>query len=312
MTIAQNDMTDPAVRWDGPIVMVANPGSGRNSHDAEVIDKVQQALGADLRWVQPGSDIGDTALQASRDGAGLVLSCGGDGTAMAVASALLGSGTPVGILPFGTFNYFARGQGLSEDPVEAAQQIANGQVKEMPLAKVNDQVFLNNVSIGIYPTILREREDIYARWGRRRVLAYWSVIKTFLRFRKPLKVTIDHGTGPQVHRTALVFVGRSAYQFARFGLEGTEAIRDGGFAVLVIKAATRWELFKATARLTLRSTAMGKDYELITTDRLTISVDGGRRTLIAYDGEKRHDKGTLTIAMSDEKLHLVRPLDEAA
>ena len=306
MTLAE-DQTAARPGWDGPIVMVANPGSGRNSRDAEVIDRVKEALGAELRLVDKGSDIARTARKASDDGAGLVLSCGGDGTAMAVSSALLGTGTPVGVLPMGTFNYFARGLGLSEDPVEAAGQIDGGEVHDTRLAKVNEQVFLNNVSIGIYPAILREREDIYARWGRRRVLAYWSVIKAFLRFRKPLKVTIDHGEGPQTRRTALVFIGRSSYQFARFGLEGTEAIEKGGFAVLVINARTRWELFKATARLSLRTAAVGKEYELIETDALTIEVEGGRRTLIAYDGEKRYDSGTLRIAMSDETLALVHP-----
>jgi diacylglycerol kinase family enzyme len=70
-------------------------------------------------------------------------------------------------------------------------------------------IFLNNAGVGMYPTILEQREDIYRRFGRSRIAAHWSVATTFLRFYRLLsiKVTVD---GQDIRkRTPLAFIARS-------------------------------------------------------------------------------------------------------
>lgn len=291
----------------GETVVIVNPGSGRNSRGDVDLEEICAVLGARRVELRPGEGFEEAVRRAVKDGARRVISAGGDGTAMAVASALLGSETEMGVLPMGTFNYFARGLGLSEDPLEAARQIADGEARPCPLGTVNGHVFLNNVSLGVYPAILRERETVYARWGRHRMMAYWSVLKTFARFRKPLRVTLRFDDSEETRRTALIFVGRSSFQFRRFGLAGQSAIDSGRFAVLVVSAETRWALVRASARLALRAASIGRDYTLLSADRLTIEVHGQRRPLIAYDGEKERMGRKLEIKMSDETLLLVHP-----
>lgn len=292
---------------DGPVIIITNRKSGRNSRDRQAVETAAQVLGGEIVSFQGGRGLLEAIREVKARNPSLVIAAGGDGTAMAVADAFLGSDVAYGVLPLGTFNYFARGLGLSEDPGEAARQLAGGRVVERRVAQVNGQVFLNNASVGIYPSILKVRETVYRRWGRRRIMAHWSVVKTFLRFRKPMRVRITMDGDGGRYRTALVFVARSAFQLERFGLEGVQAIREGGFAVLLVNARTRMELFSRVFKLALGTVQEGVDYDLFAAEDLLLEVDGKSRVLLAYDGEKRRVAAPLRFGMSEGALRLVMP-----
>ncbi|OWY08652.1 hypothetical protein B6V74_12550 [Thioclava sp. F42-5] len=290
------------------VALIANPSSGGNAKDEEAISRAMEALGdgASLyRW-SPESDIVATVRKALDEGAEMIVAAGGDGTAMAVAGALVGQDVPMAVLPLGTFNFFARGLRLSEDPEEAARAIREGKAHSIRVGEVNGQVFLNNASLGIYPSILKAREDIYARWGRRRIVAHWSVFKTFLRFQRPMQLKITADGKKLSRRTALVFIARSAYQLDFFGLDGATVISDDAFAVLVAKAQTRRDLFRLSMRLVRRKTKQGEDYELIRAKSFEIETSR-RRGLLAYDGEKCRAESPFRFKMSDEPLWIVLP-----
>ncbi|WP_246831643.1 diacylglycerol kinase family protein [Thioclava sp. DLFJ5-1] len=290
------------------VALIANPSSGGNAKDEEAIRRAMDALGdgASLyRW-SPESDIVATVRKALDDGAEMIVAAGGDGTAMAVAGALVGQEVPMAVLPLGTFNFFARGLRLSEDPEEAARAIREGSAHPIRVGEVNGQVFLNNASLGIYPSILKAREDIYARWGRRRIVAHWSVFKTFLRFQRPMRLKITADGETRNRRTALVFIARSAYQLDFFGLDGATVISDDAFAVLVAKAQSRRDLFRLSSRLVRRKTKQGEDYELIRAKSFEIETARGRG-LLAFDGEKCREESPFRFKMSDAPLWIVLP-----
>ena len=110
------------------------------------------------------------------------------------------------------------------------------------------------------------------------------------------------------YRTALVFVGRSAYQLESFGIDGPDAIDQDKFAVLVTLAETRLALFKMTARLVRGKPLRGKDYALISTEHAVIETRA-TRNLLAFDGEKARMDGPFTFKMSDQFLTIQLPKD---
>ncbi|QPM88978.1 diacylglycerol/lipid kinase family protein [Pseudooceanicola algae] len=304
----------------GPVVIIANRKSGTNARDTAAITRARKVLedaGAEteiLYW-KTVEDLGDLLKRPETARARTVLAAGGDGTAMAVASALVKAQMPqrpaMAVLPLGTFNYFARGLGLDEDPERAAAQLVAGTTRTVSIGTVNDRVFLNNASLGIYPDILKERESIYARWGRRRIMAHWSVVKTFLRFQRPLCVRITADGAVRDLRTPLIFVARSAYQLRIFGLSGEEAIHDDGFAVLAGRGQSRAQLFKLAWRLVTRNMREGRDYDLIRARELDVETTR-RKSLLAFDGEKQRMPSPFRFRMAEGALDLRLPVQPTA
>lgn len=292
------------------ICVVANPGSGRNSRDADAIRRAMAAFGPGVtlrRW-RKGADLDTFVQQAVAEGFSTIVAAGGDGTVMGVAHALKGGGANLAVLPLGTFNYFARGLGLPQEPEAAARAILAGHPKRISVGTVNGQLFLNNASIGLYPTILQAREDIYARWGRSRIMAHWSVLRTLVRFQRPMEMEIEVDGHSLRLRTPLVFVARSAYQLERFGLQGAQAISDDRFAVFVAHGGSRWALFKLALRLALRRVQVGRDVDLHYAHTLDIAT-AKRRPRVAFDGEKRRMLSPLAFRIEAGALSIILPDD---
>lgn len=106
---------------------VINP----SKNDAEKIKSIATRLCAELghgepRWYEttvedPGAG---QARQAIDDGATVVIACGGDGTVREVASTVAGSGVPMGLVPIGTGNLFARNLDIPIDDLRAQVDVA--------------------------------------------------------------------------------------------------------------------------------------------------------------------------------------------
>jgi diacylglycerol kinase family enzyme len=302
-------MTEPAAQR---ICVICNEGSGRNSREADAIRVAMEVLGpgAVLRQVK-GAEIDDAARQAVRENFDAIVAAGGDGTIMTVAGQLLDGGPRFGVLPFGTFNYFARGLGIPEDPKGAAEVIVAGGTRRVSLAEVNGQVFLNNISLGIYPAILRTREDVYARWGRRRMAAHWSAAKTFLRFQRPLFLTIRADGQERRVRTPLLFAARSAYQLESFGLAGADCVAQGRFAVFVAPDTGRIGMASKALRLVRKAMAQGRDFELLCAEEVTIAARSPHLT-IACDGEKMRLRTPLRLRIHRDALEVFAPPEAAS
>lgn len=290
------------------ICVLANPKSGRNSRDRAAIARAMAVFGpqATLRHWRGGENLDRVVARALADGFRTIVAAGGDGTVTGVAHALLDAPASLGVLPLGTFNFFARGLGLPEDPEAAAQAILRGHVRRVSVGTVNGQLFLNNASLGIYPRILQAREDSYARWGRSRLLAYWTVLKTLIRYQAARRVIVTVEGETRDLRSPLIFVARSAYQLERFGLTGAEAISDDKFAVFIALGGTRWHLLKLALHLTFGRVKQGDDIDVLYTKAMEVRT-AKRRPNVAFDGEKRRMLAPLKFAIQPDALAIIVP-----
>lgn len=297
------------------LCVIRNRGSGKKA-PAGQMETVREALQDrvaqfEVRETDKGEHLIDLAQQAVEDGFDVVVALGGDGTQAAVAGALAGKDIIMGVLPGGTFNYFARDLGVGETLDEALATLLDCRIRTVDVGQVENLVFLNNVSFGAYPHILKTREGIYKRWGRSRLAAYWSVLVALWRLRHPLHLTANVGGRSQSYTTALVFVARSAYQLDSFGLDGSDAIRQGNFAVLVAKARRPLPLLRSAFRLAFGFSAKDSDFDLIITDALTIETTR-RSQLVAHDGEKTRMVSPFHLKVRHDALRVLVPADGQA
>lgn len=295
------------------LCVILNLGSGSKDDDSYATttrEALEPACAEfELRKTAKGSDIVQMAKQAVDDGFDVVVAAGGDGTQSAVAGVLADKDVIMGVLPAGTFNYFARDLGVGEELEHALETIRDARVETVDIGDVEGLVFLNNVSLGVYPHILKTRESIYKRWGRSRIAAYWSVLVAMRRLNRPMSLTARVDGEEKHYTTALVFVARSAYQLESFGLEGADAIRDGQFAVLIAKALKPLPLMRSAVRLAMGFSAQDNDFDLIQTDELTIDTPKKRRQLVAHDGEKTRMASPLHLKVRHEALKVLLPAD---
>ncbi|MFN3577461.1 MAG: diacylglycerol/lipid kinase family protein [Tabrizicola sp.] len=294
------------------ICVLANPGSGTSLRNPGAVDRAMAVFG-DRAELRPFSgDPADEAMRAVRDGFRIVVAAGGDGSVAGAAHALAGTGVALAVLPLGTFNYFARGLKMPEDPEAAARAILDGAPHDIRVGTLNGRVFLNNVAIGIYPAILEEREAVYARFGRYRLLAHLASLRTILRFQQPYRMEIYQDDTRHSIRTPMVFVARSAYQLDQFGLEGAKAISDDRFVLFLAHQQTRLGFLRLAWRLVRRRVDHGRDVIVSTPRRIAIAVRGRRSIAVALDGEKLRMHLPLRIRLNDHLLQVILPPEKLA
>ena len=296
------------------VMLIVNGKAGKND-TRQRVDLIRQRLTPLVGElvVQPvakGGDIAGTAARAVETGFDVVLALGGDGTQSAVAGALAGSDAVMGVLPGGTFNYFARELG-TETLESALDAVAAGRVRSRDLGRINERIFINNASFGLYPRILTRREDIYRRWGRSRVAAYWSVLVAVRDLDDPMHLTVTMDGRQLEFHTPLAFVARSAYQLDSLGLDGAQAVRDGHFALFIARGKSRLSLMSAAVRLALGKSARGEDFELVISDDMLIE-SRARRKLVALDGEKEKMTGPFRLNVMHGALKVFAPADGGA
>ncbi len=300
----------------GPFLLVANPGAA--GADAQRLDAAVTALratGAVVRVMQAGQGaqipaLAHSAARLAANESGAVIAAGGDGTINAVADAALQAGCAMGVLPQGTYNYFARSHGLPDDPHEAAAVWRAGHLAPVQVGTVNGRPFVVNASLGIYPKILRAREADSAAYGRNRVVALWSALRTAARAHRVLRLTLDHGSGRQRVRASLLFVGNNRLQLENLGLP--QAVAVGQQQLLAIRVAPLG--LGAMLRLALRGAlgrlAPAEEVDSTLFQRLEVRPSGRlarRRLQVACDGEVAWMQAPLRFAVLERPLPLLCP-----
>jgi diacylglycerol kinase family enzyme len=215
-----------------------------------------------------------------------IVAGGGDGTISAAANVLAGADLPLGILPLGTLNHFAKDLRLPLELEAAVAAIASGTPRRVDVAEVNGRVFINNSSVGIYPYAVAERERQRDRSG----LGKWTAMtlaafRAFRRFpRRRLFVYDETGTVAR-GRSPCVFVGNNTYDISLFNPVAREALDRGELCLYVMKHRSRWGMLALAMRAALGRIEEARDFERrCGLDHATIGSRASRLP-VSLDGE---------------------------
>jgi YegS/Rv2252/BmrU family lipid kinase len=136
------------------VALIFNPRSGRGRPKGELLDRVlsemaKAAMEVDVYPTEAPGHATDIAARASRARVDFVVGWGGDGTLNEVARGLLGTKTPMGVLPGGTVNVFAREVGIPRSIEGAVEVLARGEVAQIPVGMAGERPFLAMAGFGI-------------------------------------------------------------------------------------------------------------------------------------------------------------------
>jgi diacylglycerol kinase family enzyme len=208
---------------------------------------------------------------------------GGDGTVGSAAGLLAGTDVPLGVLPLGTLNHFAKDLGMPLEVERACAAIAAGRTRRVDVAEVNGRVFVNNSAVGLYPYMVidRERRQDHSGLGKwpAMTLAFLRAVRHFPRRR--LRVCVEGWTRP--YRTPCLFVGNNAYDMSLLSMRRQQL--DGGQLWLFVAGhQDRLAFMWLAARIAVGGLEREGNFETVSTPRAEI-LSRASRLHVSTDGE---------------------------
>lgn len=299
------------------MIVILNAGAGTNSDgEKEARSKIAEAFrtaGTDVSIVTPDSskDLTTLAREATESGEGPIVAAGGDGTVSAVAAALAGSDKILGVLPLGTLNHFAKDLGIPLDLNDAARTIMDNHSINVDVAEVNDEVFINNSSLGMYPHIVARREAQQEQLNRGKWPAFaWATVLAFKRFPfLQLRVRVE---GKELERkTAFLFVGNNHYEMAGFRTGGRASLQDGKLGLYLTHGTGRIGLLRLALHALFGRLNQADDFEAYSVEEAVIESHRSS-LLVARDGEVTRMKPPLRYRIRAGALRVLVPRSENA
>ena len=195
--------------------------------------------------LQPGDDLLELAEGAIARGAQVVGMAGGDGSQALVATVAARREVAHVCIPAGTRNHFALDLGLDRDDVVGAlDAFTDGVERRIDLARVNDRVFVNNASLGVYAKVVQS--DAY----RDAKLETWTRMLPDLLGpdAEPIDLEFTAPDGSRCDDAPLVLVSNNPYQLTHLAGAGTrERIDTGLLGVVAARVRTAADVSKLVA-----------------------------------------------------------------
>lgn len=276
----------------------------RRLHEAFVANGIE----ARISVTHTGAKVVELAERAARSDADIIVAGGGDGTINSVAAAALESGKTLGLLPFGTLNHFAKDLHIPLDLEGAIQTIIAGHVIKVDVGEVNGRIFVNNSSLGLYPSIVREREK-QQRLGWGKWPAYvWAAFAVLRRYPfLDIRLSIDEKEF--VTRTPFVFVGNNEYEMESLNVGGRACLEAGRLSLYISDRTSRLGLIRLALRALFGGLRQEKDFLGLCTKEVWIGTRH-KRVRVALDGELLVMEPPLHYRVRARALRVLAPIND--
>ena len=185
----------------------------------------------------------------------IVVAVGGDGTVNEVASAIVGTDTILGIIPFGSGNGLARFLDIPMDAQKAIKNLGAGHVEIIDSAQLNDQPFFNMAGIGFDAHI----SEVFSHGVKRGFFSYIksSILEIANYKSQTYQLDID---GAAYTREAFMLSFANSSQYGNDAhISPNASVQDGLLDVCVIKRFPLWRFPEMGIRM-LTKTAEGTKY----------------------------------------------------
>ena len=233
--------------------------------------------------VAAGDRIEDAARRAVQVGSSMVVAAGGDGTVNAVASAVAGTASILGVIPLGTLNHFAKDLGIPLDVPSAVATVVNGLATTIDAGEVNGRLFLNNASVGLYPRLVWERTREQRR-GRRKSFAFLLALARVWRRYRRVTVSVHDDSRERLIHTPFVFVGNNEYRLEGVRIGGRTRLDRGDLHLCMAPGLRRVDVIRISLAAIVGRLHTIDRFESVRTKQLSIAARR-KRLGVSLDGE---------------------------
>lgn len=300
----------------GELFIVFNPGSGALQPQAgrDAISGVLAEAGRPHRFVAvlPGNLPGacEAAARCAAAQGGVLVAAGGDGTVNCAAQAAVQHGCPMGVLPLGTFNFFAREHGIPLEPETAIRALLDARPQPVQVGLVNQRVFLVNAAVGLYPKLLEDREAMKQQLGKRRQwVAVVAGLVSLLEWRSRLVLDAELDGRIARLRTPSLFVCNNHLQLKRVGIDDAliDQMKQGCLVGLVAHPLGTWGKLKLLGRALAGQLGEARELDAFSLRSLGVGTRFARKLKVSTDGEVQWMELPLRFSVSPKPLLLMVP-----
>lgn len=269
------------------VIINASAGAEMGEETGELVSKALAACGLEARvaLARDGAELVEIARRALAGDGRAVIAGGGDGTINAVASLLVGTRRPLGILPLGTLNHFAKDLKIPLGLEDAARNVCEGRELEVDVGEVNGQIFINNSGLGLYPRIVRRREKLQERLRSGKWPAFFWAAFSVLRRYPFLSVRLSVDDREIVRETPFVFIGNNEYEMESLDIGARRRLDAGHLSLYVTHRKGRLGLVWLTLRALFGRLREAEDFDALRAKEIWVETRRPKKLPVATDGE---------------------------
>ena len=263
-------------------VLICNPWSGGGKVEKFGLDVLARDMGVEVVMLDHGLDLEQLARDAVARGADCLGMAGGDGSQALVASIAVEHDLPFVVVSAGTRNHFALDLGIDrDDPRHSLDAFHDGIERRIDYATVGGRFFVNNVSLGIYATIVQQEGYRDAKAETTKALLPEMLGRT----EEPFDLQFTGPDGAEVDGAFLIQVSNNPYVLgATLDASQRRRLDTGTLGVVAITAATGSEAAAVVAMSALGQRRRSRHWHEFTTDRFEVRSRTGK-AFAGVDGE---------------------------
>ena len=285
-------------------VLICNPWSGGGKVEKFGLAELAQSLGVEVVMLDHGLDLEQLARDAVARGADCLAMAGGDGSQALVASIAIEHDLPFVCVSAGTRNHFALDLGIDrEDPRLSLDAFRDGIERRIDYATVGDRLFVNNVSLGIYATIVQQPGYRDAKPEVTKALLP-EMLGTA---QEPFDLQFDDPDGTEVNGAFLIQVSNNPYVLgATLDASQRRRLDTGTLGVVAITASTGREAAEVVTLSALGQRRRSRHWHEFTAARFEVRSRSGR-AFAGIDGEALELETPLKFEIHPRGLKLLVP-----
>ncbi|WP_175414693.1 diacylglycerol/lipid kinase family protein [Nibricoccus aquaticus] len=293
------------------VIAILNEKAGTAANDDAVTDQslreafASSGFQAEIHLLPP-AQIEKALQQAIERRPQAIFVGGGDGTVSATAGQLADTEIPLGVLPLGTLNHFAKDLGLPPDWREAIAALAGGNTRSVDVAEVNGHLFVNNCSIGAYADAVRHREELRERHQHGKWFAMLiASFRVFRRFRR-IRFRLQSDDGEFALRSPFLLVANNCYEGNILSQSLRERIDGGQLWIYSTRARRHFTFLRMVWQALRRELAAADALDTHSTTEATVHLDAPT-VAAAADGEILELKTPLRFRIRPGALRVLAP-----
>ncbi len=238
-----------------------------------------------------------------------IVVCGGDGTVSAVAAALTGVGTPIGIIPMGSGNGLAFAAKIPKQPAKALDIVFNGKASYIDGFYINDRFSCMLCGIGFDAAVAHA----FANEKRRGLQTYIKI--SLIHFFKAKPYAFEIKLKNKSFHTGAFFISiANSNQFGNnFTIAPQASLSDGLLDIVIVKKMNKFMLpFSLLGQVAginalqdINEYADKKNIIYFQTPSLTI-INPSEAPL-HIDGDPKPTSGRFVIKTAPKAMKLIQP-----